>query len=54
MTTAEARRQLQAQPAPFPLGREQFQIIERTYMPSLVPGGSPVLVKTVEGEWKAF
>lgn len=41
-------------PAVNPLGPIMLQIIERTYMPSLVPGCHPVLVKTVEGKFQAF
>jgi hypothetical protein len=47
-------RQLAAPPAPNPLGPILLQIIERTYMPSLIPGCPPVLVKTVEGKLEAF
>jgi hypothetical protein len=48
------QRQLSAPPANNPLGPFRLQIIERTYMPSLVPGCPPVLVKTVEGKLQAF
>lgn len=42
------------QPAPNLMGSDRFQIIERTYMPSLIPGCPPVLVKTVEGKFQLF
>lgn len=46
--------QLASPPAPNPLGRDIFQIIERTYSPSSTPGRPPVLERIVEGPWRKF